>query len=74
MSTLDSYDGLCGIIANFASSDLQLRCNYCMGHHGPCSWEKYKERFMISSSCERDPAEYREEKFIESVLESQKKL
>jgi len=47
MSTIESYDGLCGIIPTFASSDLRLRCNYPMGHHGPCSWEKYRNQFIV---------------------------
>ena len=47
MSSTESYDGLCGIIAPFASSDLQLRCGHSLGHHGDHSWEKYRENFTI---------------------------
>lgn len=48
---IESYDGLCGIIANFSSSDLRLRCHYELAHEGKCSFEKYKRYFRISSSC-----------------------
>lgn len=45
--TDSNYDGLCGIYANFASSDLRLRCNYHIGHAGTCSFEKYRRQLMI---------------------------
>lgn len=51
MGSCDKFDGLCGIIAPFASSDLQIRCKYEMAHSGPCSWEKYKSRFFITAGC-----------------------
>lgn len=47
-ATIESYDGLCGLIAYFSTSDLRFRCNLCIGHSGPCSWEKYKKHFVIS--------------------------
>lgn len=47
MSSIETYDGLCGIIAPFSSSDLRLRCKFCIGHAGPCSWEKYREKLDI---------------------------
>ena len=49
--TVESFDGLCGIIAYFASSDLQLRCFYVLGHDGECSFEKYKRHFYGGSHC-----------------------
>jgi len=51
MSTLETYDGLCGNIARFGRSDLQLRCKYDLLHEGPCSWEKYHNQFRVCSSC-----------------------
>lgn len=45
--SIEDYDGLCGIIARFSSSDMQLRCQHPFGHNGPCSWEKYREQFVI---------------------------
>lgn len=53
MGSCESFDGLCGCIAPFASSDLQLRCNYFVGHEGDCSWKKYKHHFIISAGCSR---------------------
>lgn len=50
MSDIENYDGLCGVIAPFATSDLQLRCKYCLVHQGEHSWEKYRINFIISSS------------------------
>ena len=47
MSSVENFDGLCGIIARFASSDLQLRCKYEFGHGGVCSFEKYKRYFIM---------------------------
>lgn len=81
MTNVENYDGLCGIIANFASSDLQLRCHYELGHGGPCSFKKYEHQFRCGSSCsidefERWQLERRDDDgiqrgFIESVLKSQ---
>jgi hypothetical protein len=68
MSSVENYDGLCGIIAPFASSNLQLRCEYETGHHGDHSWEKYREQFIISSHCGCSLEQIREEGFINSVL------
>lgn len=39
MSSLESFDGLCGIIAIGASSEKQVRCKYEFGHEGPHSYE-----------------------------------
>jgi hypothetical protein len=61
-------DGTCGIIAPFASSDLQIQCQYELGHHGDHSWKKYQKQFMISSHCGPDLERIKEEKFIDSVL------
>lgn len=81
MSTVENFDGLCGIIARFASSDLQLRCHYELGHVPPCSFEKYRSQFHIESSCrpqtemerlmEKDPDGI-QRGFIESVLNGEK--
>lgn len=57
MSSIESYDGLCGIIARFASSNLQLRCHYSLGHDGECSHKKYENFFIIKSSCDREDYE-----------------
>ncbi len=40
MSHIESYDGLCGIIHLYASSDQRVRCKYEFGHSGSHSWEK----------------------------------
>jgi hypothetical protein len=48
MSSIETYDGLCGIIYYMSSGDLRLRCHFPMGHAGPCSWEKYKKHFTIN--------------------------
>jgi hypothetical protein len=69
--TVENYDGLCGIIADFASSDNQLRCHYEIGHHGPCSFEKYKNHFRIIAGCFSRPDP--ERGFIDSVLSHQEK-
>lgn len=53
MSSIESYDGLCALHAPFASFGLRLRCKHPMSHHGPCSWEKYRSQFVISSYCGR---------------------
>jgi hypothetical protein len=63
--TLESFDGLCGIIAEFSSSELQLRCKHELGHHGSHSWEKYRKQFTIQSFCGIDRSE---QEFINSVL------
>lgn len=47
MSSVDNYDGKCGIHADFASHDLQIRCSYPIDHGGKHSWEKYREQFTI---------------------------
>lgn len=54
MSDIESYDGLCGIIAPFANSNVRLRCKYPIDHSGPCSFEKYKNNFMCGSHCGED--------------------
>lgn len=41
MSTIESYDGLCGIIHLSSTSDQRVRCKYELGHTGPHSWDKY---------------------------------
>jgi hypothetical protein len=66
MSSTENFDGLCGIIANFASSKNQIRCHYEFGHYGPCSFEKLKRHFRITvgAICSPDP----ERGFIDSVL------
>jgi hypothetical protein len=39
MSSLENFDGLCGIIHLCATSDQQVRCKYKFGHDGPHSYE-----------------------------------
>ena len=79
MSSTESFDGLCGIIARFSDSDLQLRCEYEFGHSGPCSWDKLRKLsrvgnfIKIQSSCSRySPEQIAERKFIEAVIFHQK--
>ena len=70
---IETYDGLGGCIANFGSSDLQIKCSYELGHHGDCSWKKYQKQFRIFSSCSRySPEEIAEREFINSVIYHQK--
>lgn len=38
--SIESYDGLCGLIHLNSSSDLRVRCKYEFGHSGPHSWDK----------------------------------
>jgi hypothetical protein len=71
MSNIENFDGLCGIIATFSSSDLQIRCHYEFGHGGPCSFQKYKDQFIIQTGCGSAPVSSGES-FIESVIESMK--
>ena len=49
MSTVENYDGLCGIIHLASSSDKQVRCHHEFGHHGPHSWDKKKVGLSIQS-------------------------
>lgn len=67
---IESYDGLCGIIADFASSDNQIRCHYELGHHGPCSFKKSKYDCRIGCFSYSSPDS--ERGFIDSVLFHQK--
>ena len=39
MSSVESYDGLCGWIAPFANSNMQIRCKHYFGHGGKHSWD-----------------------------------
>ena len=66
MSSLKDYDGECGLIASFAHSGLQIRCNYELGHYGPCSFEKLRPNFhfMVGAIRLPDP----KEGFLNSVL------
>ena len=66
-----NYDGLCGIIPTFATSDNQIRCQYELGHHGPCSFEKYRRHFYFYAGCFSGPDPDRG--FIDSVLSHQEK-
>jgi hypothetical protein len=68
-ATVEDYDGLCGIIPTFASSDLQMRCHFEMGHSGPCSFEKHRRHFVITAGCFRGPPNP-EEEFENSVITS----
>lgn len=41
MSSLEDYDGLCGIPHfQLSKSDKQAKCTYKIGHDGPHSWQK----------------------------------
>lgn len=71
MSTVENYDGLCGIICLYASSDKQVKCNFELGHHGPHSWANKKVGFHIFGGCE--DRWYEERQFIASVMASIKK-
>jgi len=55
---IESFDGLCGLIATFASSSNQIRCKYEFGHGGPCSFEKYKSQFTLQSCCNSGPIQH----------------
>lgn len=66
MSSTENFDGLCGIIAEFAHSGNQIRCHYELGHHGPCSYKKYKNHFRFSAGAISSPDP--ERGFIDSVL------
>ncbi len=70
--TVEDFDGLCGIIATFGGHDLQLRCQYEMGHHGPCSFEKYRDQFRIWGGSNGNPEWTREKGFVNSVLSHKK--
>lgn len=71
MSTVENYDGLCGIIHLHASSDKQVRCDYELGHHGAHSWANKKVALHIFGGCINH--HYAEDQFIASVLSSMKK-
>lgn len=66
MSSVENFDGLCGIIADFASSGNQIRCHYELGHHGPCSFKKYQNHFRCTAGAISSPDP--ERGFIESVI------
>ena len=40
MSSIESFDGLCGIICMYSTFDQQVRCKYEFGHTGDHSWVK----------------------------------
>ena len=69
--SVESFDGLCGIIATFACSDLQIRCTYDFGHGGSCSFEKHRHHFNVMGCTSRGVDH--ERGFIDSVLSHQKK-
>lgn len=71
MSSIENFDGLCGIIAEFASSGNQIRCHYELGHHGPCSFKKYNNHLRGGAGCFSRPDP--ERGFIDSVLSHQDK-
>lgn len=71
MSSTESFDGLCGIIATFAHSGNQIRCHYELGHHGPCSFQKYRDHFICYAGAFSRPDP--ERGFIDSVLSHQEK-
>jgi len=69
MSSVENYDGLCGIIPEFADSSNQIRCNYELGHYGPCSFKKLRNHRRGYAGCFRAPDPDRG--FIDSVLSHQ---
>ncbi len=71
MSSVENYDGLCGIIPTFACSSRQIRCIYELGHYGPCSFEKYRRTFYLCAGAFSRPDP--ERGFIDSVLSHQYK-
>jgi hypothetical protein len=80
MSAVESYDGLCGIIHLYASSEKQVRCKYEFGHHGPHSWVKEKVSYNICGGITRQEVEERAAKgspaaqaILAVMLESDKK-
>jgi len=71
MSTVENYDGLCGIIHLGSSSDKQVRCNYELGHYGSHSWINKRVAYHIFGGT-NNPY-YEEDQFIASVLASLQK-
>lgn len=71
MSTVENYDGLCGITHLYASSGKQVKCTYEFGHHGEHSWVNKKVALHIFGGCINH--HYHEDKFVESVMASIKK-
>lgn len=47
MSSIESYEGLCGCIHRYSTSDLRVRCKYEFAHSGPHSWEKKQVAMSI---------------------------
>ena len=72
MSTVENYDGLCGIIASFGGDKNQLRCKYELSHVGAHSWEKYRQQYTIQSYCGRSDEQVAERRFIDSVIHHSK--
>jgi hypothetical protein len=70
MSSVESFDGLCGIIHQYADSDKQVRCLYEFGHHGPCSWKEIKGLTLHFGSCCNSSARDPETQFVNSVMVS----
>ena len=76
MSTVESYDGLCGIIHLYASSDNQIRCKYEFGHYGPHSWHKTRVGLHIFGGITRKEVEERAAKgsvAAQAILATDKK-
>ena len=46
MSSIENYDGLCGIIWKFSTTTQQVRCKYEFGHGGPHSYEKNEDKLF----------------------------
>ena len=76
MSSVESYDGLCGIIHIHSSSDKQVRCKYEFGHHGPHSWAKTQVGLHIFGGITREEVEERAAKgspAAQAILATDKK-
>jgi len=69
MSSVENYDGLCGIIPTFSHSGLQIRCTHELGHGGPCTFEKYRRYFYSTAGSFAAPP-LPEEGFLNSVMGS----
>lgn len=61
-------DAICNIIAPFARSDLQIRCQYDLNHIGNHSWEKFRHHFVINSYCGLSEEQILEKGFLNSVF------
>jgi hypothetical protein len=57
MSSIENYEGLCGIIHLNSTSDQRVRCKYEFGHSGDHSWANKKVGLTIFAGA-ISPVEY----------------